>query len=104
HASKGTRNRTLTGIHTCTLPISATDIVAQYIDGGGTLRTVLLNPSSATGSTATFAVPAYFNGAFAVSVVGSAFLPVLQVVPTVKIGRASCRDSGGSEVRMGLVC
>ena len=52
---------------------TTTDLIAQYIDGNGTVITRLLNPTSAnaTGTSATLLVPTLFNGAFALHLVGS---------------------------------
>ena len=64
---------------------TATNVVMQYIDGNGTVQTQLLSPSlvNVAGTEATLVVPNQFNGAFAVHVVGSAFAPVLQIVPVL---------------------
>ncbi|WP_419580402.1 Ig-like domain-containing protein [Stieleria magnilauensis] len=62
-----------------------TDLLAQYLDLGGTLQTQLLNPHfvNVAGTEATFLVPKYFNGAFSVHVIGSAAEHLLQIVPIV---------------------
>ncbi len=64
---------------------TATDFIGQYIDGNGSLRTVILNPAfaNAAGTSATLIVPTVFNGAFALHAIGSTTAPVLQIVPTL---------------------
>jgi hypothetical protein len=67
---------------------AATDIVVQYILANtvaGTLRTSLLHPNfvDAGGTRATFIASGNLNGAFPVHVAGSAFAPLLQIVPVV---------------------
>ncbi len=76
---------------------TATDIIAQYIDGSGNLQTRLFNPASAAadGLSATFVVPNYFNGAFALHIVGSSFSPTLQIVPIL----LAVTSTGGSSTR-----
>ena len=60
-------------------------MVAQYIDGNGTVQTRLFTPgfAAADGTSATFTVPTYFNGAFSVRVAGSTAAPLLQIVPVL---------------------
>ena len=64
---------------------TSTDLVGRYVDNGGTVRTVLLNPASVNGdgTEATLTVPNYFNGAFDLNVVGASLSALLQVVPQV---------------------
>ena len=58
-------------------------MAAQYLDGNGNPRLVLLNPNSvnADGTQASLTLPSYLNGAFALRVLGAAAEPVLQIVP-----------------------
>ncbi len=85
---------TLTGTGLST----STDIIAQYLDGNGTLQSVLLNPAFANlaGTSATLVVPTYMNGAYSLHVAGSAFAPILQIVPTLTYANFS----GGNSVRL----
>ena len=48
---------------------TGSDVLLTYTDSGGTLHTVLLNPTAAAGdgTSATLVVPGYANGAFAVA-------------------------------------
>jgi hypothetical protein len=64
----------------------STDLVARYIaDNTGVAVVEGLNPFyvNATGTEAQVQLPSYYNGAFALNVVGSSFAPLLQIVPVV---------------------
>jgi len=64
----------------------ATDLIARLIDPRtGTIQFVTLNPSfvNAAGTEAVALLPTSLNGAFAFSVLGSGFSPLLQIVPTI---------------------
>jgi hypothetical protein len=64
-----------------------TDIVAKFLDDNGTLVVQGLLPNSGSvsgdGTQALLTVPPHFNGAFALHMVGSAFAPLLQIVPVL---------------------
>ena len=64
---------------------TSTGVVAQYVDYNGNPAFELLHPFYAdpAGDLADVTVPSYYNGAFALHVVGSTAAPVLQIVPEV---------------------
>jgi hypothetical protein len=74
---------------------TSTSIFGQFIDGNGTLITQRFNPSSADGTSATFVVPSYFNGAFMLRIGGASNAFLLQIVPVV----TSVGPNGGGVTR-----
>jgi hypothetical protein len=83
-----------------------TDIVARYIaDNTGLLVVEGLTPTSVNGAgtQAVVTLPSYYNGGFALNVVGSSFSPLLQIVPVVTaidvtgVGTAQISGQGFTE-------
>ena len=72
---------TLTG----TALSTGTGVIMSYTDNGGTVRTILLTPTTAAadGTSATFAVPSYANGVTKLSILGASTSVTLQIVPVV---------------------
>jgi hypothetical protein len=64
-----------------------TDFVLKRFDDNGTLVVTNFNPDTGSvsggGTQALITIPTFFNGAFAVHMVGSSFAPTLQIVPVV---------------------
>jgi len=62
-----------------------TDVVGRYISDDGIEGIYLLNPTSTSvgGTSATVLIPDFFNGVFALNVVGSSSSPLLQIVPVL---------------------
>ena len=78
----------------------ATDLVGRWRNyHNAQVESRLLNPNfvDATGTQITVAIPQHFNGAFELTVLGSAFRPTLQIVPVVD--SLTVTGQGAAQVR-----